>query len=77
APVLDAGMRAVLRRIHDRNVVGEKPSLSTVGRELHLSRPTVRWRVRRLAERGFIRVAVSGRRKTLELTEQGWRFFTE
>jgi PAS domain S-box-containing protein len=61
----------MLRSIYMNNLTGIKPSYTDLGQALGLSKPTVRKRVRRLTNAGFMSESVRGRNKVLELTKVG------
>ncbi len=60
-----------MRHIYERNISGVRPTLASVGRDLGLSKPTVRKRVRALLCTGYVISHSKGSGKTLEMTEKG------
>ena len=65
----------ILKFIYRQNTLGLKPSYSSLGKELGISKPTVRKRVGDLISTGYIREDIRGRNKAVELTERGRQFF--
>ena len=61
----------VLKFIYSENVLGNMPSYSNIAKELQISRPTVRKRIRLLNSFGYVKGMVKGKRKIVELTELG------
>jgi len=64
-----------MKYIYEKNIAGVRPTLASVGRDLGLSQPTVRKRMRELLHLGYIVSHAKGSAKTLELTEKGRAVF--
>jgi PAS domain S-box-containing protein len=64
-----------MKYIYEKNIVGVRPTLASIGRDLGLSQPTVRKRIRELLQPGYIALHAKGSGKTLELTEKGRAVF--
>jgi CTP-dependent riboflavin kinase len=60
-----------MRHIMERNMAGVRPTLASLGRDLGLSKPTVRKRVRAMLSAGYVVLRQKGSGKTLEMTEKG------
>lgn len=65
----------ILKFIYRQNTLGIKPSYSAVGKELTITKPTVRKRIGDLIATGYIREDIKGRNKAVELTERGRQLF--
>jgi len=65
----------ILKYTYRQNALGLKPSYSAVGKELNISKPTVRKRVSELISTGYLREEIKGRNKAVELTERGRQLF--
>ena len=65
----------ILKFIYRQNTLGVKPSYSAVGKELAISKPTVRKRIGDLIATGYVREDIKGRNKAVELTERGRQLF--
>ena len=65
----------VVRFVHRENVAGTKPSYTQIAGGVGLSRPTVLARMKRLVAAGYVVAHKTGRRKAVELTDQGRRLF--
>ena len=65
----------VLGYIYRQNCLGVKPSYTDIGRNLKISKPTVQKRVRLLISSGYIREAVKGNRKEVEVLDRGRALF--
>jgi Mn-dependent DtxR family transcriptional regulator len=61
----------VLKFIYEKNNIGIKPSYIDIGRELGLSQPTVRNRLRFLISNLYLIESLKGKKKLVELTERG------
>jgi PAS domain S-box-containing protein len=72
---LPGGLLDVLKFVYRQNTTGIKPSLTDIGGELGLSKPTVRKRIRLLVSYGYLMEVVKGRCKVIELTDRGWDLF--
>ena len=68
-------MLAILKFIFRENTLGLKPSLTKIGREIRMSKPTVRGKVRKLIEAGYLVGITKGNAKVFELTERGRNLF--
>lgn len=66
---------SLLRVVYETNVMGTKPTYTQVGEELGLSKPTVRKRVAKLINTGYLMESVDGRSKVLELTVKSRSLF--
>ncbi|MBU7032753.1 MAG: PAS domain S-box protein [Theionarchaea archaeon] len=67
----------ILQFVYKWNSRGAKPSYTELEHELDLSKPTVRKRIRRLILGGYLNEVMKGRRKVLELTEEGNRILMD
>jgi len=65
----------ILRYIYKENNLGLKPSYSEIGKELKMSRPTVRKKMKILIANGYLIENTKGRKKIIELLEKGRRLF--
>lgn len=65
----------ILKFLYEENTMGIKPSYMNIGRELKISKPTVRKRVKYLISSGYILESINGRNKVVELTELGRNLF--
>ncbi len=65
----------ILKFTYRQNTLGIKPSYSAVGKDLGISKPTVRKRISDLISTGYLREDVKGRNKAIELTERGRQLF--
>ncbi len=72
---LPEDLRGILRFIYGQNTLGIKPSLSEIGTELGVSKPTVRKRIKLLISAGYVIKDTKGRSKVVELTEKGRGLF--
>jgi PAS domain S-box-containing protein len=61
----------VLKYIYQENIKGIKPSYSDIGQELFMSKPTVRKFIRSLIKNGHLKEYISGRKKNIEITDNG------
>ena len=68
-------LKRTLKFIYDSNLEGNKPTYSDIGKELLISRPTVKKRLDFLKAGGYIREEERGSRKLVEITEKGRREF--
>ncbi|MCK5409365.1 MAG: winged helix-turn-helix transcriptional regulator, partial [Candidatus Heimdallarchaeota archaeon] len=57
--------------IYQENMTGNKPKVSDVMQELHISRPTARKRIQSLIDQGYIVEIVKGRSKVHQITQKG------
>jgi len=73
-PKLPEPLLDFLRFIHEQNNIGIKPSYTDIGRELSLSQPTVRNRMRFLSD-VYVTTSSKGKKKLVELTEWGKSIF--
>jgi PAS domain S-box-containing protein len=74
---MDDDLLEVLRFIYKETNMGKRPSFTDVGRDLGISRPTARKRIKRLIQEGYVRESVRGNRKVLDLTGEGVRLFLD
>ena len=65
----------ILRYIFQQNNLGNNPSYSDVGEQLHVSRPTLRKRIKQLLATGYLVERKIGKTKSLELTRKGVSLF--
>ncbi|MFX1284462.1 MAG: PAS domain S-box protein [Promethearchaeota archaeon] len=65
----------ILRLIYQQNNLGKKPSYSVIGKELEISRPTARKRIKHLVATGYLIERRKRNSKVLELTEKGKLLF--
>ena len=72
---LSEEMLAVLRFIDKMNNLGVKPSYSDLKKELEISLPTVRKRIKYLLISGYLNETLLGNRKALELSQKGRTLF--
>lgn len=70
-PKLPESLLDVLKFIYEQNNIGIKPSYIDIGRELGLSQPTVRNRIRFLISNLYLIESLKGKKKLVELTERG------
>jgi predicted transcriptional regulator len=75
-PRLREDLLEVLSYVYKQNLIGTKPSLTKIGQELSLSKPTIRKRIRELISTGYIREYLKGRNKAIETTDRGKLIFT-
>jgi len=61
----------IIYYILNQNKLGINPSYSSMGKELSMTRPTVRKNIRYLEANGYVIVHRKGRNKKLEITEKG------
>ncbi|UCH90242.1 MAG: PAS domain S-box protein [Thermoplasmata archaeon] len=76
-PKLPEHLLDVLKMVYNQNIIGTKPSYTEIGTELHISKPTVRKRIRLLVSAGYINEKLRGRNKVLEMTDRGKSVFTK
>jgi PAS domain S-box-containing protein len=74
---LSEDLLEVLRFIYKQNNIGLKPSYTVVGKELGISKPTVRKRIKALISSEYVVASNKGNRKVVELTERGKNLFAE
>ena len=72
---LPEDMWEILTIIHEENLLGIKPSYTDIAKQIGITMPTVRKRVRRLVGKGFLQDSSKGRSKVVELTERGRNLF--
>ncbi|MFW9904239.1 MAG: PAS domain S-box protein [Candidatus Thorarchaeota archaeon] len=65
----------ILKFVYQQNDLGLKPSYSGIGKELQISRPTVRKRVKQLIVTGYLLEHKKGKRKIVEISEKGRMLF--
>ena len=65
----------ILKFVYRQNTHGIKPSYSSLGKELKISKPTVRKRIGDLLATGYLREETKGRNKAVELTERSRQLF--
>ena len=64
-------MIEIIKYILNQNKLGINPTYSSLGKDLVITRPTVRKNVRYLESNRYIIVRRKGRNKRLEVTEKG------
>ena len=64
-----------MKQIYEKNIAGVRPTMTSIGRDLGLSKPTVRKRMWKLLRLGYIVSHSRGSSKSLELTEKGRAVF--
>ncbi|MDP6627542.1 MAG: DUF835 domain-containing protein [Methanopyri archaeon] len=64
---------AIVRYVYRTGLDGERPSFSDVDRELAISKPTARKRIRELIRLGYLVEVEDGATKRLEATEKCWQ----
>jgi len=69
--LLNNRMLDIIIYIFNQNKLGVNPSYSSIGKELTMTRPTVRKNVRFLEANKYVIVHRKGRNKKLEITEKG------
>jgi PAS domain S-box-containing protein len=69
--ILNNRMLDMVSYIYNQNKLGANPSYSSIGKELAMTRPTVRKNVRFLEANKYVAVHRKGRNKKLEITEKG------
>jgi DNA-binding MarR family transcriptional regulator len=74
---LSESLLEVLRFIYSQNNRGIRPIYSEICKELGISKPTTRNRIKLLISGGYVKEDVRGRNKFVELTEKGWHMFLE
>jgi len=70
-------MAKILKAIHKFYTLGIRPSYTSIGQELEISRPTVRKRIRYLHSVGYVTVTKKGKNKYIGLTEKGSLFCSQ
>ncbi|MFX1515544.1 MAG: PAS domain S-box protein [Promethearchaeota archaeon] len=65
----------ILKFVYQQNNLGLKPTYSGIGKELQISRPTVRKRVKQLRVLGYLLEHKKGKSKILEISEKGRMLF--
>ncbi|MCK5560280.1 MAG: DUF835 domain-containing protein, partial [Thermoplasmata archaeon] len=65
----------ILKFVYQENITGIRPSYYNVGKEIGISKPTVRKRINFLLSNGYILENTRGRNKVLELSEMGRNLF--
>lgn len=73
--ILPENLSDVLNLVHRQNVIGLKPSYSFIGKELGISKPTMRKRIATLINGGYLKEDSVGRMKIVELAEKGKLLF--
>jgi DNA-binding MarR family transcriptional regulator len=72
---MPAGHLDILKYIYYQNTIGVKPSYSDAGRELKMSKPTLRKKIRLLINGEYALEDLKGSKKVLTLTEKGRNLF--
>lgn len=72
---LSDDLYSIMEYVYRQNTLGVKPSYSGVGKEVGVSKPTIRKRIHDLIIMGYLREDIKGRNKALELTDRGRQFF--
>ncbi|MHC1624917.1 MAG: PAS domain S-box protein, partial [Methermicoccaceae archaeon] len=65
----------ILKIVYKQNTLGLRPCYTDISKELGISNPTARKRIRRLISFGYLRDKTEGRSKVIELTERGRNLF--
>ncbi len=73
---LPENLLEVMKLIFTQNKSGMKPTYTDVGKELGISKPTARKRIRRLVNHGYLMESTHGRFKLIEITEKGRELFS-
>lgn len=73
--VISEDLLEILKYVNEQNLMGFKPTFTNIVKELGISQPTVRKRVRKLQYNGYLREDPKGRTKVIELTEKGKAIF--
>lgn len=73
---LPESLLEVMKLIFRQNKSGLKPTYTEVGKELGISKPTARKRIRRLVNYGYLVESTQGRFKLVEITEKGRELFS-
>jgi PAS domain S-box-containing protein len=66
----------IINKVHQTNSNGSKSSYTSISKQLGISKPTVRKRVRKLVSEGYLFEIEKGRNKLVDLTELGWNLMT-
>ncbi|MHA1552003.1 MAG: PAS domain S-box protein [Candidatus Heimdallarchaeaceae archaeon] len=69
--IIPEDLHEVLVFIYQENMTDNKPKVSDVMQELHISRPTARKRIQSLIDQGYIAEIVKGRSKVHQITQKG------
>ena len=64
---------AIVRYVYRTGLDGERPSYSDVDKELAISKPTARKRIRELIRLGYLVEVEDGATKRLEAKEKCWQ----
>jgi PAS domain S-box-containing protein len=73
--ILSEDQMDILKNIFEQNKIGIKPSYSSLGEKLGLSKPTVRKKLKELKSSGYVIEILKGRNKFVEITEKGNSLF--
>ena len=73
--IISDDLFTILKFVYRQNTHGIKPSYSSLGKELNISKPTVRKRIGDLLATGYLREDTKGRNKAVELTERSRQLF--
>jgi DNA-binding MarR family transcriptional regulator len=73
--MLSEDLLEILRFIYRQNAVGIKPSYGDIKKEMGISKPTVKKRIRHLVVTGYLKDIEKGRTKIVETTEKGTSLF--
>ena len=69
--IIPEDLYEVLVYIYQQNMIGDKPTVSDIMQELHISRPTARKRIQALIDQGYMVETVKGRSKVHQITQKG------
>mgnify|MGYP001248614634 CR=1 FL=1 len=67
----DRKINDIIYYLLNQNKLGVNPSFSSIGKELVMTRPTVRKNIKYLESKKYVIVHRNGRNKKVELTEKG------
>ncbi|HRS25294.1 MAG TPA: PAS domain S-box protein [Methanofastidiosum sp.] len=66
----------ILKFVYKKNINGIKPTLSDIGKDINITRPTIGKRINHLVKSNYLTVSVKGRNKVVELTNKGKELFS-
>ncbi|OQC51825.1 MAG: hypothetical protein BWX56_00761 [Euryarchaeota archaeon ADurb.Bin023] len=69
-------MLEILKFVYKKNIIGIKPTLSDIGKDINITRPTIGKRINHLVTSNYLTVSVKGRNKVVELTNKGKELFS-
>lgn len=65
----------ILTFVYNQNISGTKPSYTRIGKEIGVSKPTARKRIKKLVNCGYLKESKKGRTKVMEITEKARSWF--